>query len=359
MSTVMMMDAEPANHCGWKLWREEPFILCPPDEYGFALGLALLATTTQARQVLDHGPTGAQMWGSTSPCSGGWTSPFWVVSLQRQVSSPSLSWTRSCASIPAMPKWVDCSWDVGRNLVELSLWHGPMAKGQHREKATLESRWRQALPSTPGTCNTQLSPQWRFFLGGTCPIPPLFLYSLHPWLTIQLRWGRKSLNLDGLCSPWHLFLGVWLSLCWVWLPADLGLSCCLCLLSSWEPFWGEGGAGVGVEVSGEGITGSCGLSQHGDSGDTVAQGGQWSIWEGSQPVQRGQPVQRSVSTGPWFRTGGLAGLWMLPVSSVSPAEAADLSRRSWCKTESLPELLQFLDGSSVLFAFATRWWNKE
>lgn len=46
-------------------------------------------------------------------------------------------------------------------------------------------------------------------------------------------------------------------------------------------------------------------------------------------------MQRSVYTGPGFRTGGLAGLWMLPASSsVSPAEAADPSRRSWCKARS-------------------------
>lgn len=67
-----------------------------------------------------------------------------------------------CANISAVSKGVDRDRGVGRGAWpwgKSPLLHGLMAKGQHRERAPLESWWRQALPSTPGARNTRLSPQ--------------------------------------------------------------------------------------------------------------------------------------------------------------------------------------------------------
>lgn len=123
-----------------------------------------------------------------------------------------------------------------------------------------------------------------------CPFPtPFFLSLLQPWLTIQLRWGRKSLNLEELCSPWHLFLGAWLSLCWVWLPGSLGLPCCLCSVSPWKHSEERLGQEQGRRncCPGEKLREPVGYSHPGDSRDSST-GGQ------SDPSGRGVNLCRGV-----------------------------------------------------------------
>lgn len=152
------------------------------------------------------------MWGSTWPCSGGWTYCDLPILGSLPAETGPLLPSHGADGVQAFLPCLSGGLCLGCGKEawpwwNSPLWHGLMAKGQHREK-TLESWWRQDLPSTPGTCNTQLSPLWRLFLGGTCLFPPFFLYSLHLWLTIHLRWGRKSLNLERLCSPCHFSCGL-------------------------------------------------------------------------------------------------------------------------------------------------------